>query len=152
VDVSPDSAESRIRQLEAEVASLKTRAERQETDIRATEGDVKALGPLLIAQARVEEQMGALRAEVATVVQSVAILRAEWKVSVEHTEGELDKIRETQTTDRLERERIRASREEREREREKVDRRHRLTTIFAATGLVLTAIGLAVTILTVGHP
>lgn len=143
--MSPDSVETRVRDLEKQVAALQT----SQTD---HERDIRQYAPSLIQIARGEERLASLTAEIQVVAASISDLRAEWRRDVENFEHEVAAVRQQQQDDRLDVQRVRAQREEREREREKVDRRYRLTTIIAAIGLVLTAVGLAVAIITLGGP
>lgn len=143
--MSPDSIETRVRQLEQAVAAIKARSDDHETDVRQ-------YAPSLIQIARLEEQVAGLRSEIGVCNAGVTGLRSDWRRDVEHFEHQVSEVRRTLADDKLDREKIRAAREERERERERSDRRYRITTIIAAAGLILTAIGLAVAIITLGNP
>lgn len=149
--MSPDSSETRIRQLEQAVATLQSKYEDHERDIRQ-------YAPSLIDIARTQEKLNSVVAELRVVGVSVTDLRAEWRRDVDNFSHEVgavrddvEAVRKQQDADRLDLEKHRAAREEREREREKTDRRYRITTSVAAVGLLLTMIGLAVTILTLLH-
>jgi len=146
--MSPDSAETRIRQLETAVAALQSQHADHERDIRQ-------YAPSLIEIARFGERMNSTAAEIRVIGASVTDLRAEWRRDVDHFNHEVEAVRDEvaavrkqQADDKLDLEKHRSQREEKEREREKVDRRWRVTTAIAIGGLLVTTIGLAITVLT----
>lgn len=149
--MSPDSPDTRIRQLEQKVAALETQHVDHDRDIRQ-------YAPSLVEQARLGEKLNSVVAELRVVGVSVTDLRAEWRRNVDHFDHEIDAVksdvaavRRQQADDKLDLEKHRSEREEKERDREKADRRFRVTTSIALAMAIVSTIGLLIAVLTLIH-
>jgi predicted nucleic acid-binding Zn-ribbon protein len=115
----PESVESRVREVELDVARIGQRVEDHENDIRA-------FGPLVIEQATTRKDTSQLSLEVHSAHESIRRLEERFEAHVKEITG------------------IRIARERRENEKDVKDRRYRVATWIAAVGMLLTFVSTTV--------